>query len=98
MAPKRGGGGLRRPAALLRMRRPAARGEDGEVEEEGPKRLVSLTIDELKTLGPVVLKNAKYYGREIQVAGRFGSLVAQGWRMTSSTQISLSQGARMTSC
>lgn len=70
MAPKVA---LRRPAARAGgLRRPAARGDDepGAAAEVPPRILGQLTLQELQKLGNVRLRDAKYYGRVVQVAGR----------------------------
>jgi len=65
MAPKR----IRRPAASPgHMARPAARGEAKEVRE---KLCNTLTVADIPRLGTLWLKEAIYYGRPVDLVGRF---------------------------
>ena len=65
---------MRPAAAPRRMRRPAAK-DEGEASDPGvpgSRPLSSLRMQDLRGLGPVYLSDAGYYGRSIQLAGRFG--------------------------
>ena len=69
--------GLRRPAGRMqvRMRRPAARGVDPAGQS---KWLKGLGLEELNKLGAIELKDAKYYHRDIAVAGKVKGVNAEG--------------------
>jgi len=68
MAPKRA---LRRPARAPALRRPAAREREEAVEE---RSCFSVGVGELHSLGPVWLKSAGYYGRTVDLVGKFLNL------------------------
>jgi len=62
----------RRPAARVgRLRRPAARVEPPAEEE---KKCLSLGLGDLGSLGYIHLKKARYYGREVELVGKFTNL------------------------
>eukprot|EP00435_Cladocopium_sp_Y103_P026559 s1297_g6.t1 len=60
------------------VRRPSAdRPEDSQLVAL-KRPLASLTLQELQSLGPVYLPDARYYGRLVQVAGRLQGLQHEG--------------------
>ena len=75
MPPKAAPRGRRRPAAAGPPRRRPGASERSLEDEEKPaeaKALNSLTVQGLKSLGPVCLQDARYYGRLVSLAGRLG--------------------------
>eukprot|EP00435_Cladocopium_sp_Y103_P048031 s1613_g14.t1 len=67
---------LRRPASRVRVpKKPAAR--DEEESRDDLRRVSSLGVMEIARLGPVYLPDARYYGRQVQVAGRFGKCLEE---------------------
>eukprot|EP00435_Cladocopium_sp_Y103_P030414 s990_g7.t1 len=76
MPPKSRAVVLKRPASRVRVAKKPALGDDDE-EEQSFRRLSSLTVLETGRLGPVYLPDARYYGRLVQVAGRFGKVLQE---------------------
>ena len=69
-------GPRRRPAAApRRLRRPSADVEtrDSDPGVPGSRPLKGLTTESFKNLGAVYLSGARYYGRTVQIAGRFST-------------------------
>ena len=64
---------IRRPAAAgAGLRRPAAREEAAPAVRE--KKCSDLRLGDLESLGRVLLRDAVYYGRKVNLAGRFLNL------------------------
>lgn len=85
---------LRRPAARLRpRRRPAAReGEEAEEAEENQRKaFADLKPHDLVKLGPILLREAVYYGRKVQVAGAIADVRLQGGQLYADLKVSGTQ-------
>lgn len=88
MPPKRHGG-LRRPAARPALRRPAAAGVEPPDNADGGKEkpMRALSLQELQQMGTVHIKEARYYGRVVQVAGRMRGAFIEDGEMYAETQV-----------
>ena len=104
MAPKRGAGAapkrMMRPAAAkakaglappaVRIRRPAARGVDRPSQGD-EKKFEELGVKDLTALGPIRIKKAKYYGREIDCAGQIVNVRMEGAELMADFKVSGTQ-------
>ena len=77
---------MRRPAAAPVVRRRPAGQEEADVEAE--KKCRDLGALEIARLGTVWLRKAVYYGRELDLAGRFKSLKVEAGQPYGVLQVS----------